>query len=329
MARYLALRALGLAAVLLATAAIVFALQSVVPADPARALAGPAAPAETVERLRGEMGLDDPVPQQFARFLGRLARGDLGTSVRTRQSVVADVARYAPASLELIAAAMVLGAALACLLGLAQHAGRRAGGLRLATIAAGSVPIFLSALILVYVFWFRLDWLPGAGRIGIRRFEGPTGFMLIDAALSGREGALRSAAAHLVLPATALALPVAVAVGRSLGGSLVDVLAQPYIRTARGKGLGEGRVLVRHGLRNAATAPLSMLGLQLGLVFANLLIVERIFAWPGLGLYMVQSFAASDLPAVLGVSLVFGALYILANVAIEIAQSLADPRIAL
>ena len=328
MARYLAARLVGLIAVLLAVSVIVFALQSVVPADPARALAGPAAPQETVERLREEMGLNDPVATQYVRFLARLAQGDLGTSVRTRQGVAADVVSYLPASLELIAAALFLGVAMALALALAQGS-RAAGALRLAMIAGGSVPIFLSALLLVYVFWFRLDWLPGAGRIGIRRFEGPTGFMLIDAALSDRPGALRSALAHLVLPATALALPVAVAVGRSLRGALVDVLAQPYIRTARGNGLGESRVLLAHGLRNAATPPLSMLGLQLGLLFANLLIVERIFAWPGLGLYMVQSFAASDLPAVLGVSLVFGALYIAVNVAIEILQSLADPRIAL
>jgi peptide/nickel transport system permease protein/dipeptide transport system permease protein len=133
----------------------------------------------------------------------------------------------------------------------------------------------------------------------------------------------------MILPALALALPIAIAVGRSLNGALHDVLNQAYVRTARGKGLSETAVLLRHGLRNAATAPLSMLGLQIRLLFGSLLVVERIFGWPGLGLYTVQAFASADLPAVLGVSIVFGALYILANTLIGIGQSIADPRIKL
>ena len=133
----------------------------------------------------------------------------------------------------------------------------------------------------------------------------------------------------MILPALALALPIGVAVGRSLNGALHDVMSQAYVRTARGKGLSEIKVLLHHGLRNAATAPLSMLGLQIRLLFGNLLIVERVFGWPGLGLYTVQAFASADLPAVLGVAMVFGILYIMANTLIEIGQSMADSRISL
>lgn len=327
---YLIRRALGFVVVLWVMTAIVFALQAVVPADPARALAGPAAPAETVAALRTRLGLDDPVMVQYGRFLARLAEGDLGTSIRTRQPVTADIARYLPATLELVAAALIIGCALAVLLALAQQAGGRLGGaVRLGMLAAGSVPIFLGAMILVYLLWYQLGWLPGSGRTGIRRFAGPTGFMLLDGILLRRSEVVTSALAHLALPALTLALPVAVAVGRSLNAALGEVMQRPHIRTARGKGMAEPRVILRHGLRNAASAPLAMLGLQLGLLFGNLLIVERIFAWPGLGLYMVQSLGSSDLPATLGVALVFGALYILANLVIEILQSLADPRIAL
>jgi ABC-type dipeptide/oligopeptide/nickel transport system permease component len=326
---YLLRRLAGLAVVLLTMSFIVFCLQSIVPADPARAVAGPTAPAATVEAIRQRLGLDDPIIVQYGRFLTNLAHGDLGTSVRTRQPVVADMLKYLPASLELGIVALVLGVALAGSVGLLQNLGRRSGIARLLVIGAGSAPIFLSALLLAYVFWFRLGWFPGAGRLSTRGFSGPTGFNLIDGVLSGRPEVSLDALMHIALPALALALPIAVAVGRSLSGALHDVMRQSYVRTARGKGLSQASVVLHHGLRNAASAPLSMIGLQVGLLFGNLLVVERVFAWPGLGLYTVQAFTSSDLPAVLGVSLVFGSIYILANIVVEIGQSIADPRIAL
>jgi len=326
---YLIKRIAGLIAVLLVMSFIVFCLQSIIPADPARAMAGPTAPTATVAAIRQQLGLDDPAVVQYGRFLSRLAHGDLGTSVRTRQPVTEDVLKYMMASLELILVATALGLALAGLLALMQSALGRAGIVRLVIVGAGSTPIFLSALLLVYFFWFQLGWLPGTGRLSTSQFSGPTGLYLIDGFLAGTPGVSLDALAHIILPALALALPIAVAVGRSLSGSLHDVMRQSYIRTGRGKGLSEASVVLRHGLRNAASAPLAMTGLQVGLLFGNLLIVERIFAWPGLGLYTVQALASADLPAVLGVSLVFGAFYILVSILVEITQSLADPRIAL
>jgi peptide/nickel transport system permease protein/dipeptide transport system permease protein len=329
MLRYLLKRIAGLIVVLLAMSFIVFCLQSIIPADPARAIAGPTAPRATVEAIHRELGLDDPIFVQYGRFLARLMHGDLGTSVRTRQPVTDDVRKHLMASLELILVASLLGLALAGLLALMQHALGRLGLVRLVVVGAGSTPIFLSALLLAYFFWFRLDWLPGFGRLAVPHFSGPTGLNLIDGILRGAPGISLDALRHILLPAIALALPIAVSVGRSLSGSLHDVMRQPYIRTGRGKGLTETRVVLRHGLRNAASAPLAMAGLQVGLMFGNMLVVERIFAWPGLGLYTVQAFAGADLPAVLGVSMVFGTFYILVNIAVEIAQSWADPRIGL
>ncbi|BCP55572.1 peptide ABC transporter permease [Kaistia sp. 32K] len=326
---YLAKRIAGLVIVLLAMSFIVFCLQSVIPADPARAIAGPSAPVSTVEAIRQRLGLDQPVLAQYGRFIARVAQGDLGTSVRTRQPVTADIRKYLPASFELGLVAMAIGVALACLLALLQGTFPRLGLVRLGILAAGSAPIFFSAMLLVYFFWFRLGWLPGAGRLGIRNFSGPTGLNLVDGLLTGRPEVSLDALSHIILPALALAVPIAVAVGRSLGGAMHEVMQQGYIRTARGNGLGETAVLLRHGLRNAAGAPFAMIGLQVSLLFGNLLIVERVFAWPGLGLYMLQAFASADLPAVLGVSLIFGAIYILVNIGVEIAQSLADPRIGL
>jgi peptide/nickel transport system permease protein/dipeptide transport system permease protein len=326
---YLIKRAAGAVITLMAMSFIVFCLQSIIPADPVRAIAGPTAPAATVDAMRQQLGFSEPTIVQYSRFLSRLARGDLGISVRTRRPVSVDILQYLPATLELVLASVACGVALASLMALLQFTLPRSGFVRLAIVGMGSAPIFLTALLMVYFFWFRLKWLPGAGRLSISHFSGPTGLNLLDGILVGRLEVSLDALLHLVLPAWALSLPIAVAVGRSLNAALHEVMRQPYIQTARGKGLSEVGVLLHHGLRNAATAPLSMIGLQVGLLFGNLLVVERVFAWPGLGLYMVQALASADLPAVLGVSMVLGIFYILVNVLTEISQSLADARISL
>jgi ABC-type dipeptide/oligopeptide/nickel transport system permease component len=318
----------GLVAVLLVMSFFVFCLQSVIPADPARAVAGPTAPKETVEMVRKQLGLDDPMMVQYGRFLLRLARGDLGTSFRTRQPITSDIAKYLPATLELMAVSVFVGIALAAGLAVLQLILPRSGVVRVTLIAVGSAPIFLSALLLTYIFWFNLHWLPGSGRLTLPEFSGPTGLDLVDGLLTGQPAISLDALAHILLPSIALALPIAVAVGRTLSGALHDVMQQAYIRTARGKGIGETRLVLLHGLRNSASAPLAMVGLQVRLLFGNLLIVERIFGWPGLGHYMVESLASSDLPAVLSVSMVFGAMYIIVNITTEFLQSLADPRLS-
>ena len=329
MGRFFLRRSAGLIAVLVVMSLIVFVLQSIIPADPARALAGPNAPEEVVEAIRDRLGLNDPVLVQYGDYVRRVLQGDLGTSVRTRQPVAADIVTFAPASLELMLVALALGVGLGTGVAILQHLVRGAAVARVVLLALGSVPIFLAALLLVWLFWFQLDWLPGGARIGIRRFAGPTGFMLLDGILLGRGDVIGSALRHLALPALTLAIPIAVAMARSITSSLETTMQQPYIRMVRGKGLTEGRILWRHALRNSAAAPLAMVGLQVGLLFADLLIVERIFAWPGLGLYTVQAFASSDLPAVLGVSLVFGAFFIAVNILIDLAQAGLDPRIRL
>lgn len=324
---FLAGRILGLVPVLLAMTLIVFVLQSLVPNDPARALAGPNAPRETVERLRAEMGLDDPVAVQYLRYLSGLAAGDLGTSVRTRNPVAEDLRRHAPASIELMLVALVLGAGSGFIVALLAGRGRWGGAARVGLLALGSMPIFLTGLLLTYALWFQLDLLPGSGRMSIRGVApGPTGLWLVDGALAGRWDVVANAATRLVLPAVTLAIPIAVAVARTLDGALRAELRKTYVRTARSRGLGEGRILIRHALRNALPAPLTMIGLQVGLLFANILVVERIFAWPGLGTYTTQSFQSSDLPAILGVALMLGAIYILVNALVDLAIAWADPR---
>ncbi|MCB0155553.1 MAG: ABC transporter permease [Anaerolineae bacterium] len=330
MIRFIFLRAVGLIGVLLAMTLIIFLLQQIIPSDPARSAAGPNAPRELVEAKRVELGLDQPVLVQYQRYFSRLLHGDLGTSIRTRNPVRDDLVTFLPASLELMVFAMGLGVLLGLLFALLQTLTPRGMALRLLLVGGASAPIFLLALLLLLLFWFRLDWLPGSSRLSLRDLPaGPTGLLTLDGLLLGRLDLTWDALRHLLLPGLSLALPIGVAVGRTLRSSLVNVLRQNYIRTAHSKGLSELRVIVLHALRPAATAPLAMIGLQVGLLFANLLIIERIFAWPGLGLYTVQALGSSDLPAVLGVSLVFGATYVLVNALVDLLQAWADPRISL
>lgn len=324
---FLLKRLCGLVAVLFLMTLVIFLLQEVVPADPARAAVGPNAPRAQVEAKRLELGLDKPVLVRFGLYLGRLAQGDLGTSIRTRHPVALDIASALPASLELLATGLILGIVLGLVLAFSYDLPVLGAPIRAVLIGSASAPVFLTAMLLVILFWFRLGWLPGSGRTGIAGIAGPTGLLVPDALMAGRLDGVADALSHLALPALTLALPMGVAVGRTLKSSMIAVLRQTYIRTARSKGLSEPRIVLRHVLRNAAQAPLAMVGLQIGLVSSNLLIVERIFGWPGIGLYAVQATGGSDLPAVLGVSLVFAVIYIVLNMGIELVQGLIDPRL--
>jgi len=328
---YLIKRTASLVGVLVALSITLFALQEIIPADPARAAVGANAPRMVVEAKRKSMGLDQPLVTRYWRYVSGVMHGDLGESVHTHNPVAEDLAHFIPASMELVLAALILGIVLGGALALAQSGYPRFGGaLRLALIAATSAPIFLVGLLLLLLFWYRLGWLPGGGRIAPDAFRlGPTGFMVFDGILTGQPRLVASALKHLLLPAMTLALPIAVSVGRTLASSLLDVYRQSYIRTARAKGLTEMVILLRHALRNAAGPALSMLALQVALIFNNLLIVERIFSWPGLGLYTVQAFSAADLPAVIGVALVVAGTYLGTAAIIDVIRATLDPRLGL
>lgn len=331
MKRFLLLRLMGLIVVLITMTALVFLLRQIIPSDPARAAVGPNAPQSVVEAKRVELGLDQPLIVQFGRYLNRLfLHADLGQSTRTARPVGSDIVGALPASAELIVAAVFIAVVIALVLAFAELLLPRAKPIRWLLLAGASAPIFLTGLVGLFVLWFKLGLLPGNGRSSYRDAPtGPTGFLTVDALLDGRPLVAWDAVQHLLLPALTLGLPMGVAVGRALWSALLGVMRQDYVRTARSKGLGEISVVAHHALRNAAGAPLAMSGLQMGLIFANLLIVERIFAWPGIGLYTVQSLSSNDLTAVLGVALVFGAAYILVNVLVDLAQAAADPRISL
>jgi peptide/nickel transport system permease protein len=249
-------------------------------------------------------------------------------SLHTRRPVRTDIAAFLPATLELAAAALALAVVLGGALGLVTARGGGAS-LRVGLVASASVPAFLLALLLLVVFYAQLRWVPGSGRISaeLDAPTGPTGLLTIDGLLAGRLDVVRDALAHLALPALCLALGPAVALGRTLRSSLHTVLGSDHIRTARAKGLTERGVLMRHGVRPALNAPLTMTGLQVGMLLAGVVVIESIFAWPGLGLYTARAITAVDFPAIVGVTLVMGAVYVIVNALVDLAQIAADPRL--
>ena len=326
----LAQRLLALVAVLFGLAVIVFVLQAVIPADPARAMVGASAPKSVVEAKRHELGYDKPLPQRFLEYVDRLLHGNLQESLRTRNPVSKDLATFAPATLELALSAAAIAGVLGVGLGLALvGAGRAARLLRIVLISGASVPTFLTALLAILLFYSTLHLLPASGRVDDTLVlpSGPTKLLLVDSLLHGEPNLLWSTLTHLLMPALTLALLPALAIARTLATSCEKVMREDYVRTARSKGLRERRVLLRHALRNASGPALTMSGLQFGLLLGGIVVVEQIFAWPGLGLYLDQSIAYADFPAITGTTLLLGTAYVLVNFLVDLSQAWADPRI--
>jgi peptide/nickel transport system permease protein len=323
-------RSVALVAVLFGLALIVFVLQAVVPVNPARAMVGASAPPEVVAKKARELGYDEPLPVRFADYMGRVLSGNLQTSLRTRNPVTTDLGTFAPATLELALAAAAIAAAMGVGLGLLLAAGGRlARLLRTVLIGGASVPTFLSGLLLILLFYSTLHLLPASGRVSDTLVvpTGPTKFLLIDAVLHGEPNVVWSALTHLLLPAFTLALIPALAIARVLASSCEAVMREDYVRTARTKGLRERRVILKHVLRNASGPALTMSGLQFGLLLGGIVVVEQIFAWPGLGRYLDQSIAYADFPAITGTTLLLGTAYVIVNFLVDLAQAWADPRI--
>ncbi|MET0518914.1 MAG: ABC transporter permease subunit, partial [Burkholderiaceae bacterium] len=282
---------------------VAFGLIRLVPGDPIEVMMGerrldPEAHAALVHR----MGLDQSLPAQYWDYVAKLAHGDLGQSLVSREAVSKEFAVLFPATIELALAALLLAITLGLLLGMIAGLKRGSpldqGVMGMATVGY-SMPVFWWGLILIMFFSVRLGWTPVSGRIGIE-FDPArvTGFMLIDSWLSGEEGAFASAVSHLLLPALVLGTSTLAVVARMTRSSMLEVLREDYIRTARAKGLGPARVLVVHGLRNALIPVLTVIGMQTGSLLAGAVLTETIFSWPGIGKWLINSIARRDYPVV-------------------------------
>ncbi len=307
---------------------VLFTLQHLSDADPAAAYLGAKASAAQIATVRHSLGLDTSLFHQYVTYVGHAAQGDLGIALHTRRPVSTDIGDFFPATLELVFAAFVLailmGAAFAFSGALRMPGG---GGLRGVLLVGASAPSFLLGLLGIILFYSELGWLPAAGRGPTS--SSPTGFVLLDSLIHGDLGQFGDGLQHLVLPALALAIAPAIAIGRILRSSIETSLQAEHVRTARSKGVGELGVLLRHVLRNSLGPMLSMSGLQLGSMFAGVVVIEKVFSWPGIGTYLGDAISNADFPAIAGVTLLLGAIYIVVNAAVDVLQTLADPRLAL
>lgn len=331
-ARTVVKRLLAAIPVLLFLTAVVFALSKASGINPARAELGANASPAALAHLEKQLWLNRPVVIQYFHYLDRVfLHADLGTSTRTQQPVLSDLRSAVPATAELALFTLLLVVVLGLVLGVTSAlAGRGSGTVRGTMITGASVPQFLLGIGGIYFFYGKLHVLPAVGQSSYPNApQGPTGLLLIDTLIAGQPAMFFNAIEHLILPAFALAIIPAVAIGRVLRSSLIDNLGADYVRTARSKGLGEFVILVRHVLRNALTAPLAMGGLQFAGMIAGVVIVESVFAWPGIGEYTAEAIPVNDFPAIAGVTLVVGIAYILVNVIVDVLQAVADPRIEL
>lgn len=329
-------RCLGLiasvAVTLLGLLLVTFLIGRVVPIDPVLAIVGDRANADTYSRLRMELGLDLPLWRQFLRYLAAVAQGDLGQSVLTSRPVLEDVLRVFPATLELATVAVVIGAALGVPAGVlaATHRGSLADhAIRLLGLVGHSVPIFWLGLMGLLLFYAKLDWVPGPGRVDIvyeGLVEAKTGILTLDALLAGETDVFWNALRHLALPSVILGLYSVAYIARMTRSFMLDQLRQEYITTARVKGLSEARVVWRHALGNIAVPLITVIALSYAHLLEGSVLTETVFAWPGLGQYITNSLLSADMNAVLGGTLVVGSVFIGLNLLSDLLYRLLDPR---
>ena len=305
MIRYLAKRLGAAVAILLGVSLVTFILNFLLPSDPARLIAGRTASAATVESFRHELWLDRPLPLQYLHYLGNLAHGDLGRSYMQRTAVAELIGSRLPATLLLMAGAIACELLIGLPAGIfaATRRGRRIDrGVMVLSFAGVSAPPFIVGLLLLYLFAYRLGWLPLSGYGGL---------------------------SHLVLPALTLGIAGGGWYSRMMRSSMIEVLRLDYVRTARSKGLGETGIVLRHALRNAILPVIAMVGLDIGFFMSGAVVVESVFGWPGIGQLAWQAIQQLDLPIIMGVTLVAAVAIVLGNLLADLVTPLIDPRIRL
>jgi len=302
--RFLLSRLALLLPTLLGVLVVTFLMLYVAPGDPVQAMVGERADAETIARLRADLHLDDPLPLQFVRYVGGVVQGDLGTSYITRRPILTDLLQRFPATLELAGAAMLFAAVTGIAIGI--YGAWRPGGWidRLTTFAAYlgvSFPVYWVGLLLIMVFAVTLRWLPPSGA------RGPQ---------------------YIILPALTLGMRSVAFLSRMTRAAMQEILRSDFVRTARAKGLGEGRVVLRHAFRNALLPVLTVLGLDFGSYLTGSILTETIFSWPGVGRYVLTAIDKRDLPGVQGSILFLSLVFVLVNLLTDMLYARVDPRVA-
>lgn len=311
---------------------LTFIIANVAPSDPAVLAAGPDAGKAQIEQARREYGLDKPLPQQFLRYVGDLARGDFGRSIATSRSVGSDLARYFPATLELCIVAMAIGMVAGISLGMLSALFKDQWldhVTRIFAVSGIALPPFWFGLLLQLAFAVWLGWLPTSGRIGVSTDPGDpiTGMLLVDALLRGDGALFWQGLSYIVLPALVLSLPCLASILRVNRSEMVEALRADYITSARAHGVSRWRLVTVHALKNAMLPTLAIIGLRWGWMMSSTVLVETVFDWPGIGLYAVSSAIAGDFKPVMGVTLIVGLNFMLVNLVVDLLYGVLDPRL--
>jgi peptide/nickel transport system permease protein len=330
-------RIAGAIFVLVGVSIITFSLARVVPSNAAALYIGPRARPEEIERVEEELGLNEPLPVQYGVYMRDLLQGDMGTSVSTKRPVTQELGDRLPATLELLFVGMTIAIVFGIPLGIisAYRQGRGSDILiRIVSIIGVSVPAFALGLLLQIVFFRSLDILPLSGRIASdMRFISPvediTGFYLIDTVVTQNWIAAKDSLLHIILPAVALAAYPLALIARMTRSSMLEVLSQDYIRTARAYGLKERFIVYVYALKNAIGPTLTVIGLTFAFAITGTFFVEIIFNWPGLGLFTVRSLLNLDYPAIMGITLFGAFMYVIIHLVVDLLQAWVDPRISL
>lgn len=342
MGSYLIRRVLRTLLVMVGISVVVFAFVRSIPGDPATALLGERATPQAAAALREQLGLNKPwfinvrdpghlLDAQFPRYVGQLVQGNLGSGIKSNIPVRNDLAARFPATAELAVAALLFALIVGLPAGIVAALRRNSVWDNLATtisLAGVSMPVFWLGLLLSYFFAVKLGWLPPSARLGNDTTLQPiTGFYVLDALLRGQPASAWDALRHLILPAIALGtIPLAI-IARITRSSLLDVLGQDYVRTARAKGLAGHRVTLKHALRNALLPVVTVIGLQAGALLGGAVLTETIFSWPGLGSWLYDAISQRDYPVIQG-GVIFAALVVsLVNLLVDLSYALLDPRI--
>lgn len=314
---------------------VTFLLTRALPGDPAAYFAGPAATEQAIAEIRAKLGTDRPLIEQFGRYVADLARGELGQSLTTGQPVSREIATRLPASTELTLIGLTLAVLLAVPMGIlaATKPGNAIDHItRVVSTAGVSLPVFFTGLLLVYVFYFHLGWAPSpVGRLDVFLSPPPhvTGFYVIDASIALDGEVLVGALKQLALPALTLSIFALAPIARMTRASMLAVLSSDFVRTARASGLSPAKVVMTYAFRNAVLPVITTLGMVLSFLLGANVLVEKVFAWPGIGSFAVEALIASDFAPVQGFVLTMATLYVTLNLAIDIAYGLIDPRVRL
>ncbi|HEU0337064.1 MAG TPA: ABC transporter permease [Gaiellaceae bacterium] len=333
MLRFAVRRLFLLVPILIGLSILVFLWIRALPGGPAASILGERATPEAIEQVERQYGLDRPLYVQYVKYVQSLLRGDLGTSIASRRPVSEEIGRRFPATVELAVAAMIFALAFGVPLGF--FAAKRHGtwfdqSSLVISLLGISIPVFFLGILLKYVFSVKLGLLPTVGRIDVRLdAEHPTGFYVLDAILTLNFEAFWSSIEHLILPAIALgSIPLAI-IARITRASVLDVQNEDYVRTARAKGLSPTVVDRRHVLRNALLPITTVIGLQVGLLLSGAVLTETVFAWPGMGTWLVGAIEARDFPVLQGGILFLAIVFVLVNLVVDISYGYINPRIRL